>query len=275
MANMGNVWDRTTEFVSDNLAAIMPVALLAIFVPQSVSSALGDIVNQRPDAAPLLWLIITVLTLPVIWGQLAIVALALGAGGSRGAATRAFGWAVLISLILGILVMLLALPIPVALVLGGLKPDLLAHGRMISAMSEVGSGVRLFVLLYALFWVVAVAFLFVRVTALAHPALIAERAGLGAIKRSFDLTRGITWKLIGVFLLFFIVSTVAGLAIRSAFGFVFAVIGAGSGPLSLGGVIVTILVGMVATAYCVVVAVFQAKLYQAVVGVPAGTGVAA
>ena len=40
MVNMGNVWDRTTEFLSDNLGAVVPIALLTIFVPQSISGAI-------------------------------------------------------------------------------------------------------------------------------------------------------------------------------------------------------------------------------------------
>ena len=84
MVNMGNVWDRTTEFLGENLGAIVPVALLAIFVPQSISGAIrlaGSGIDQGIGQGVTLALL-----LPVVWGQLAITALALDPTGGRRAA---------------------------------------------------------------------------------------------------------------------------------------------------------------------------------------------
>ena len=41
MVNMGNVWDRTTEFLSDNAAALLPIALLGLLAPHSINALLG------------------------------------------------------------------------------------------------------------------------------------------------------------------------------------------------------------------------------------------
>jgi hypothetical protein len=267
MVNMGTVWDRTTEFVSDNLTAIVPVALAAIFVPQSISGALGDVLSQQPALAPYLWLATCVLTLAVIWGQLVLTALALapdaGITQARNAATRVFGWAVLISILIGLVVLLFAIPIPLILVMGGMKIEAMRTG-MAGALQQVSGTAAMFVALYGLVLLVIGVMLFIRVTILAHPVLIAERLGLGAVRRSVALSRGLTLKLFGVFLLFSIVLVVAQLAVRSVFGFLFALLGSGGTGLSAGGVVIAILVGLFSTAYCVIVAVFQAKLYKAI-----------
>ena len=36
MVVIGSVWDRTVEFISDNLSAVVPIALMGIFAPLSI-----------------------------------------------------------------------------------------------------------------------------------------------------------------------------------------------------------------------------------------------
>ena len=113
MVNMGNVWDRATEFLSDNLGAVVPVALLTIFVPQSISGAIklaGTAVAPGLGQA-----IVLALLLPILWGQLAITALALrpdaGRGAAQSTATRRFLQYLLAMLILfGAIVVLFLVP---------------------------------------------------------------------------------------------------------------------------------------------------------------------
>ena len=42
MVNMGNVWDRTSEFLSENMAALLPIALVALLVPHSIAALIGS-----------------------------------------------------------------------------------------------------------------------------------------------------------------------------------------------------------------------------------------
>jgi hypothetical protein len=49
MVKMGTVWDRTAEFLTDNLTAIVPIALLAFFVPFSIQ---GNFAHIRDGANP-------------------------------------------------------------------------------------------------------------------------------------------------------------------------------------------------------------------------------
>jgi hypothetical protein len=94
--------------------------------------------------------------------------------------------------------------------------------------------------------------------------MVMERRGVGLFARSFRLTRGITWKVIGVLILYFIVSQVSGLATKLVFGAVFGLIAGGNGPGSVSMVLTSVLVAAVSTAFAVLAAAFTAKLYLAI-----------
>ncbi|HWU96609.1 MAG TPA: hypothetical protein VN029_13500, partial [Sphingomonas sp.] len=86
MAKMGTVWDRTAEFLSDNLGAVLPVALLAFFVPASIE---GSFQAAKTGAGPGLILSLYLVQLAFgilsLWGSLTIVAMALDMADARGA----------------------------------------------------------------------------------------------------------------------------------------------------------------------------------------------
>ena len=264
--DMGNVWDRTTEFLSDNFGAIVPVFAGALWLPQMLSSLLGNAVAQS-GVSLALQVIILVLALVGIWGQLAVVAQALDPDASgpaaRAAATRSFGYGVALSLLVGLIMFVLLLPALIALVAGGLDLAALARGDAEAARGTPGAGTIGFAGVYCLVWCVVAIWFGARV-ALANSALVAERAGLGAIARSFKLTRGIVWKMIGVYLLFFVVLAVASSAVTSVFGFIFAWILPDGGPWGPGAIVVAALAGLVGAIGTLVIAAFSAKLYCAV-----------
>ena len=89
MVNMATVWDRSTEFLSDNLSAIVPVSLLSIFVPYSIVGNLIPLLSQSNDIGKAtLSAIMVALAILVFWGGLAITALAIDPAGGRAAATQ-------------------------------------------------------------------------------------------------------------------------------------------------------------------------------------------
>jgi uncharacterized membrane protein YidH (DUF202 family) len=89
MVNMATVWDRSTEFLSDNLSAIVPVSLLSIFVPYSIVGNLIPLLSQSNDMGrATLSAIMVALAILVFWGGLAITALAIDPAGGRAAATQ-------------------------------------------------------------------------------------------------------------------------------------------------------------------------------------------
>ena len=86
MVKMGTVWDRTAEFLTDNFTAVLPIALLAYFVPLSIQ---GNFEPVLENAGPGLVLALSLITLAfsalVTWGWLTLTAMALGQEGDPGA----------------------------------------------------------------------------------------------------------------------------------------------------------------------------------------------
>lgn len=263
MISMGNVWDRTAEFLSDNLGAIMPVALLAIFVPATLAANLSAL---QPGASPAVgaWLGIGVLLLSLagFWGQLAITALAIDPDLGRGAATvatRRFPAALLVMIV--ILVAGVVAVAPVGAILAAAGVDLAAMAG--DTMPKIPPSAAIGVFFYGLVLVALLLWIGARL-AVVLPAIVGDRLALRAIPRAWQLTRGVALKIIGVLILYGVVSVIANLAATSAFGAVmFVVAGRGEDGLSLASVLTTIVGGTVSTAFTVLGTAFLAKLYVA------------
>jgi len=264
MVNMGNVWDRTTEFLSDNLGAAVPIALLAIFVPQSISGAIK--LAGTAVAPGLGQTIMLALLLPMVWGQLAVTALALrpdaGRGAAQSTATRQFLQFLLAMLILFGVLILLILPIIIALAASGIDLAALTSGAA-GPKPDISPALAGFIGLYGLAWLVVAVFVSVRFSSLLVAVIAAEGGVVAALRRSFALSRGIAWKLLGVVLLFGLVVGVASIAVTSVFGALFHFLDPSAGPFAIGSIIVAILGGLVTTAYYVIQSSFMAKVYLA------------
>lgn len=263
MISMGTVWDRATEFLSDNLAAVVPIALLAIFLPMSVQSSLAPLTVDPGPVKIAVSLLSVVLSVVSLWGQLAIIALAVDPGAGRTAATAVASRRLLptigIALLLLAAIMLLFVPIGVALALGGYDFQAAMSGGEADAPAGGAMG---FVVLYSIALGIAFCWIAARL-ALVNPVIVAERRGLGAIARSVRLTRGIAWKIIGVVLLFAIVAIVAVLAVKTVFGSILQIIAGSDDPVSVATVLTSVLVGLTTTGFTVLGAAFTAKLYLA------------
>jgi hypothetical protein len=263
MAKIGTVWDRTAEFLSDNLHAVLPVALLAFFVPASIQSsfqsALVDASFQLTLSLRLVQLAFGVLSL---WGSLTIAALALemADGRTAGAIGRArLLPALVVSIVLFAAMFVLLLPIPAALLAGGYDVVAIANGENFSLSTTMSGGIALYglVLIVVLLWLAARLFV-------TNAVIVREKRMLSALRQSWKLTRGITWQLIGVMLLFALVSWVSALAANTVFGSIFTlVVGGPAEGISLAGVLTSIVVAAVQTGFTVLVPAFTAKLYLA------------
>ncbi|MEO7690641.1 MAG: hypothetical protein ABIS51_15265, partial [Sphingomonas sp.] len=86
MVSMGTVWDRATEFLSDNLAAIFPLALFAIFIPATISQSIGPLAVLGASTALGIQVVSIILSVVSLWGKIAIMALALDATAGRASA---------------------------------------------------------------------------------------------------------------------------------------------------------------------------------------------
>src|SRR6187549_1061232 len=82
MVKMGTVWDRTAEFLSDNIGTILPIALLAFFVPASIE---GNFQAAMEGASFTLILTLRLVQLAFgilsLWGSLTITVMALDMAG--------------------------------------------------------------------------------------------------------------------------------------------------------------------------------------------------
>ncbi|MBX3594105.1 hypothetical protein [Sphingomonas sp.] len=263
MISMGNVWDRTAEFLSDNLGAVVPIALLAIFVPAVISGNFTDL-QQGASAGLRMGLSIAGLILALVsfWGQLSITALALdpslGLSATR-IGTRRLPAALLVMVVVVLCALLLAVPFGVLLAVAGVDLSNIGSGTM----PAIPVAARLWVAAYLLLLVPLVLWLAARLSVLV-PAVVGEGKSLGAIGESWRLTRGVALRIVGVLILYVIVSSVASLAATTAFGAVARLaVGSGEDGLSLATVLTAVVSGAVGTAFTVLATAFAAKLFVA------------
>ena len=263
IVNMGNVWDRATEFLSDNLSVVVPIALFAIFLPSSLSASIAPIAKQSYTANMVIQAAQLALALVTLWGQLALVALATEPLAGRSAAVAEANARILptigVMLLTLIGFLLLLLPYPIVLGLTGYDLNAAMNGQQVPLPDGVGG----FIVLYTAVLLPLLLFLAARLVLLT-PVVVRERRGAGALRRSFVLTRGIVWKVIGVTILYCIVFGVSLLAAQWVFGSILELVAGGEGPISLATVLTSVIVSAVQTAFVALAAAFVAKLYLAV-----------
>lgn len=264
------VWDRATEFLGDNLATLIPIALPWIYLPLVVQTALAPLGKEAGGLAMAVQAGSFVLTLVGIWGQLQVLALAIdparGAGGARAVATSRIVPVLAITLVLGLGALLLVAPIGVALGIAGFDFQAVmqasAAGTPVPPPPGMTPAISLFIPFYALALMVVLLWAAVRL-ALVNAVQLAEGGRFGAIGRSFALTRGRTLALVGVLLLFVIVSLVATLAAQTVFGAIFALVLGGEGTVTAATVLTALAVAAVSTAFTLLSAAFVGKFYVA------------
>jgi len=264
MVSMGTVWDRATEFLSDNLSAIFPIAFLAIYLPGVLSSSLQPLAAQPGATAIVVQLLSLVLALVTAWGQLAVTALALDPAGGRGLAaslaSRRFLPLLGLGIILFVGVALLLVPVPLMLALSGFDFQAAMNGGDATSFPPgMGAAILLYMLLLSLagIWVGARLILL-------NPVVLKETGGIAALRRSFKLTRPVVWRILGVILLYAVVFGVSVLAAKLVFGSIFGLIASGSGLVTVGTVMSAALTGIVVTAFSLLASAFTGKLYLAV-----------
>lgn len=263
MVKMSTVWDRTAEFLSDNIGAIVPVALIAFFVPASIGGSLESVfLTATPGVMLALRLVQLAFAVLSIWGSLVITAMAIeGASGETAGtiARRRLLPAIAVSLVLGVAMLALTLPVPVYLAANGYDLAAIARGEAVEISSAAAGAVSIY------FLILAAAFLWIGARLIVTtPVIVRERRVLSAIPQAWRLTRGSTWRIIGVLILFVVVATVSALAANTVFGSIFALVaGGGEDGISLAGVLTSIVTAAVQTAFLVLLPAFTAKLYLA------------
>lgn len=265
---MGDVWDSSGDVLAARERALAGIALLAFLLPLSVRAAVVAWGGPSPGAAALSG-VIALAGLPLIlWGLMAVVAVATDAKTTRAQAgaraLRRLPAALLVTLVAAAAAIVLTLPVIAVLVASGF--DFQAATAEGGGTMDVGVGAGVFLFLYAIALLIAVLWASARLF-LMQPVIVNEERALGAYGRSFRLTRGLTWKLIGVTLLFAIIQSVAAFAARSVVFVVFRLL-LGPAQLATATWLGAVAEALVTSAYIVVVGVFAARLYATVTAGP-------
>jgi hypothetical protein len=262
MVKMSIVWDRTAEFLSDNIAAVLPIALLAFFVPASIE---GNFAAAMTGAGEWLKIVLYVLQLVFalvsLWGSLVITAMALDIATERSAAniaTRRLIPALVVSIVMIVVASALVLPVPGILAFNGYDMAAMARGENVNMSMSVAGFIVLYLLALTLLLLWVIARLIV-----ATPVVVRESRVLSALGQSWRLTRGSALRIVGVIILFAIVSWVAALAAKTVFGSIFALVAGNGDGVTLSSVMTSIVVAAVQSAFMVIPPVFTAKLYLA------------
>lgn len=262
MVKMGTVWDRTAEFLSDNVAAVVPIALLTFFVPASIEGNFEAAMIGAGEGLKIVLYVLQLLFAVVsLWGSLAITAMALDLASERTAAniaTRRLIPALIVSIVMIAVASVLVLPVPGALAAGGYDMTAMARGEDVDMSMRMAGFILVYLLALAvfLFWLLARLIV-------ATPVVVRENRMLSALGQSWSLTRGAALRIIGVILLFAIVSWVAQLAAKTVFGSVFTLVAGGGDGVTLASVMTSIVVAAVQSAFMVIPPAFTAKLYLA------------
>lgn len=263
---MSTIWERTTEFLGDRRGALAPLVLLGLFVPLILIGNLMPLVGASGHSGDLtLGGLVFVLSLITTWSGLVISALALDPVIARGTAMQIANRRLLpvigIGLVTLMAVVIVAAPIGIAFAASGVDMAALSAGRM--QPNPGNGGALVFAMLYGLVLAAVLFWAYARCVVLVTPILLAERRGLGVYRRNFGLTRHIAWKVIGVLLLYGVVSWVASAAAKTVFGTVFALLFGTDGTITLASVLTQIVVAAVSTLFSLLAVVFVAKLYLA------------
>ncbi|RIA37618.1 hypothetical protein DFR49_3505 [Hephaestia caeni] len=264
MVRMGTVWDRTTAFLGDRSAAVLPIAGLLIFLPTCFQEILRPAMTGTGTGA-VFGLVAIVLAVVMAWGQLSVVALAVEPGAVAPAAMRTGARRLLpaigIGLLVALIVALLGAPLGIAFLASGVDWVSTVPGQWHPA-GPLPAGLKLFVGLYSLALVIVVLWGMARLLPL-NSVVVAERRGVGAIRRAFGLTRGLALRIVGVVILFFVVWGVSAMAATTVLGSIFQLAFGGEGAITLATVLTAIVGGAVTTVFTVLAAAFAAELYLA------------
>lgn len=263
--SMSAVWDRTSEFLGDHMAAVAGIATIAIFVPNVITETLAPLKDSGGGAKLGLALLSLAFAILSLWGQLAIAALAIdptaGPASARARAGRRLGPMILVALALVAVAVALALPVLAVLVANGV--DLARLGQP-GAQQSLTPGAGGFIALYCLILIPVALWLLARFAILSVAVVAAEDRTLGALGRAYRLTKGLTWRIIGVFVLYCIVMAVAGLAVVTVAGALFSLLpGAGAGQITIATVLGALVTALLTTIFSVIGTAYPAKLYLA------------
>ena len=262
MVRIGTVWDRTTEVIAGRFSILAAIALMLLFVPSVLQSAFDAFAGTGGARSLVGGMVGILVGLAAIMGTLALTAVATDPDVDQPQAlaigAQRLGPAVAIVLLMIVVVMLSATPGAVLLYASGFDVD---RARAGMDQDNLNGGVMGATLLY--FFAITIAWMWLAARLVPLMAVIVnERLGLGAIRRSFALTRGSTLKLIGVMILYGIVTGVCLLAATSIVGLIVRLF-VGGEALSVVAFAAGLAAAAVTAVFSVIQCVFSGQFYVA------------
>lgn len=263
---IGDVWDATTDVLAGRAGPLAAIAALGFLLPAAVQTAIRAYAGPSPGVAALGALAALLALALVLWGQLAVIAVASDPSTTRRDASRLalarLPRALLVALVLAGLLIAALLPIVLALLASGYDLQAAAVQAGSATPVPIAPAALLFCIFYVLALAVAGLWLGARLF-LVNAVVLNEACAVGALPRSFALTRGLTTKLIAAALLFVIVYVIAALAAESVV-FIICRLLLGAGQIATASFIGGLAGAVVGAAFNTAVAVFAARLYAAV-----------
>ncbi|MBX9795708.1 hypothetical protein [Sphingomonas sp.] len=269
--DFGTVWDRTSDYFAEHRGRVLTVAVLTMLLPDLAQRALRGLTVAAEGGATGIGVAVVQLVLAgvIMWGQLVLMAGAVDPARSlpqaQARATAALpamlGW---VLALIGLL-LLAVTPVIALLLYAGVDLNTLAQGGPVASVS-LGRAMRGYgwpLLIYSVFWLALGLWLAARL-AMLSAVVLEERAGWQVPARSFALSRGIVLGLIGVLLLYAVVTFIASLAVTTVLGAVFAIVLPGGGAFSPSAVLTALASSAVSTVFSVLAVLYTAKLYNAV-----------
>lgn len=258
--SISRAWDETQHVLKRDGRLMASVALALVLLPEVVMNVIapspGLSGEQPPSWIPLLS---SAVALVGLVAQIAIVRLALGPATSVGQAmshgVRRF---------LPGLAAILLFGLPLAIILVVLF-GLLAGPAAVEAMGKGTldpSSARIVLLLVLIALLVSVRLLLV------VPVTTAEKGGpIHILRRTWQLGRGHYLRLLGFLLAILVTTLIVFLAAQSVGGIIARMMFGEAKPLSVSALVIALVVGLVQTAFVVVVSTLLARIYAQVAGV--------
>jgi hypothetical protein len=253
--SMSAIWDESVVMIRRESHLMVPVALATIGVgavisgltqPETPAAGVGAIGIFGFVIGQILGLI----------GNLAVMALALMPGMSVGESLRLsiarLPKMLSIAVIFVIAVVVLMIPVAIFLKISGASVNLNMTAEELPAMAVLSA------------LIVGALLLYISARLLTLSAVVVDRNPpvIEAIKSSFAATHGIAGKIVGVVLLFLVVTLVISGAAASISGILFGMIGKAVGAPLLGTALATLVTGMVSALFSIISTVFGAILYH-------------
>jgi hypothetical protein len=250
--SVSRAWDEAKTILARDGRLFVAVALALFVLPGLVldltmpESPPGELPKPGP------WIAVAfVAILVALVGQLAVIRLAMGPHVSVGEAI-AHGARRLLPYLAAVLIWTLPLILLGAFLAASIAVDPL----------KPNPGVAL-----ALLLLIAVGLFFVVRFMLSSAVASAEPQGpLGILRRSWSLTQGNCWRLFGFLLMFAIGAIVLLAAVESVLGLIAKLLLGDTGPLSVGGLVVSIVAQLLSALISVTFFVMLARLYHQAAG---------